>query len=143
LAAVTGRATVAGHSSLELAKERPDVDGEGIRHVHAHEVVAAGVVLLPVDDLVVPLGQAADAGPFRIEIPEPELDDWRLHAAKLNEFPQFLTEIDGLDVHFLHVPSPKPDAIPLILTHGWPSSVVEFASSLTGSGSACGRFAAT
>ncbi|WP_132116296.1 epoxide hydrolase family protein [Actinocrispum wychmicini] len=52
--------------------------------------------------------------------------DWRVFEARLNEFPQFVTEIDGLDVHFLHVRSPEPDALPLILTHGWPNSVVEF-----------------
>ncbi|WP_307845583.1 epoxide hydrolase [Planomonospora sp. ID67723] len=52
--------------------------------------------------------------------------DWRAQEARLNAFPQFVTEIDGLDVHFLHVRSPEPDALPLILTHGWPNSVVEF-----------------
>jgi pimeloyl-ACP methyl ester carboxylesterase len=52
--------------------------------------------------------------------------DWREHEAKLNEFPQFTTEIDGQNVHFLHVRSPEPDAFPLILSHGWPGSVVEF-----------------
>ncbi|SCL72718.1 Pimeloyl-ACP methyl ester carboxylesterase [Micromonospora citrea] len=52
--------------------------------------------------------------------------DWRAHEARLNEFPQFVTEIDGLGVHFLHVRSPEPDALPLILTHGWPNSFVEF-----------------
>ncbi|SCG79398.1 Pimeloyl-ACP methyl ester carboxylesterase [Micromonospora echinaurantiaca] len=52
--------------------------------------------------------------------------DWRAQEARLNEFPQFVTEIDGLDVHFLHVRSPEPDALPLILTHGWPNSFVEF-----------------
>ena len=46
--------------------------------------------------------------------------------AALNEFPQFTTEIDGQRIHFLHVRSPEPDALPLLLTHGWPSSVVEF-----------------
>src|SRR3546814_12893126 len=39
---------------------------------------------------------------------------------------QYLTEIDGLDIHFIHVPSPHPQAVPLILTHGWPGSVIEF-----------------
>ncbi|MFG1704772.1 epoxide hydrolase family protein [Nonomuraea sp. M3C6] len=53
--------------------------------------------------------------------------DWRLHEARLNEFPQFVTEIDGHDVHFLHVRSAEPDALPLVLTHGWPNSFVEFA----------------
>ena len=52
--------------------------------------------------------------------------DWRAHEAALNAFPQFTTTIDGQDVHFLHVRSPEPDALPLILTHGWPGSVVEF-----------------
>src|SRR6185312_13600568 len=44
----------------------------------------------------------------------------------LNEYPQYLSEIDGQTIHFLHVVSPEPDAFPLILTHGWPGSVVEF-----------------
>jgi pimeloyl-ACP methyl ester carboxylesterase len=52
--------------------------------------------------------------------------DWRAHEARLNEFPQFTTVIDGQTVHFLHVRSPQPDALPLIITHGWPGSVVEF-----------------
>jgi len=52
--------------------------------------------------------------------------DWRTREARLNRFPQFMTEIDGLGVHFLHVRSPYPDAMPLIITHGWPGSIVEF-----------------
>ncbi|TXK39417.1 epoxide hydrolase family protein [Nonomuraea sp. C10] len=52
--------------------------------------------------------------------------DWRAHEAELNAHPQYVTEIDGQDIHFLHVRSPEPDATPLILTHGWPGSVVEF-----------------
>ncbi|MEQ7123007.1 epoxide hydrolase family protein [Actinopolymorpha sp. B11F2] len=52
--------------------------------------------------------------------------DWRKHEAELNEFPQFTTEIDGQLIHFLHVRSPEPNALPLILSHGWPGSVVEF-----------------
>jgi pimeloyl-ACP methyl ester carboxylesterase len=104
--------------------------------------------------------------PFRIEIPENELDDlndrlartrwpnqlpgvgwsrgvprdylmalaeywrtgyeWREHEARLNELPQFTTTIDGTNVHFVHVRSPEPDAMPLIITHGWPGSIVEF-----------------
>ncbi len=104
--------------------------------------------------------------PFRIEIPQSELDDlherlartrwpdelpgagwaygipldyvrelaqywrsgydWRRHEARLNEFPQFTTTIDGAHVHFLHVRSPEPGALPLIITHGWPGSIAEF-----------------
>ena len=52
--------------------------------------------------------------------------DWRGHEAKLNAFPQFTTTIDGQNVHFLHIRSPEPDAFPLIISHGYPSSVVEF-----------------
>jgi len=52
--------------------------------------------------------------------------DWRTHEARLNEFTQYTTEIDGQNVHFLHVRSPQPDALPLLLTHGWPGSIVEF-----------------
>jgi pimeloyl-ACP methyl ester carboxylesterase len=52
--------------------------------------------------------------------------DWRAHEARLNEIPQFTTEIDGQRVHFLHLRSPEPDATPLLVTHGWPSTVYEF-----------------
>lgn len=104
--------------------------------------------------------------PFRIEVPEADLDDlrerlgrtrwpeeipglgwsrgaplaylkeladywlneydWRKREAELNGYPQFTTQIDGATLHFLHVRSPEPEALPLILTHGWPGSVVEF-----------------
>ncbi|GAA1540963.1 epoxide hydrolase family protein [Kribbella lupini] len=52
--------------------------------------------------------------------------DWRDWEARLNAFPQFTTTIEGQPIHFLHVRSPEPDALPLILTHGWPGSVAEF-----------------
>jgi epoxide hydrolase len=52
--------------------------------------------------------------------------DWRAHEARLNAHPQFTTTIDGQRVHFLHVRSPEPDALPLICTHGWPMSVFEY-----------------
>jgi pimeloyl-ACP methyl ester carboxylesterase len=51
--------------------------------------------------------------------------DWRRLEAKLNALPQFITEIDGLDIHFIHVRSKHPDALPLVVTHGWPGSTVE------------------
>jgi epoxide hydrolase len=77
--------------------------------------------LLVVQEHGVPVGHLEDlAGHWRDEY------DWRRHEARLNEFPQFLTEIDGHDLHFLHVRSPEPDALPLIATHGWPMSVVEY-----------------
>jgi epoxide hydrolase len=69
----------------------------------------------------VPLGYLKDlAGYWRSGY------DWREHEAELNEFPQYKTEIEGQNIHFLHVRSPEPEAFPLILSHGWPGSVVEF-----------------
>lgn len=107
-----------------------------------------------------------DVHPFRIDVPEADLDDlrdrlartrwpdelpgvgwdygvsleyvkqmaeywrtsydWRKQEARLNELPQYTTTIDGTNVHFIHVRSPEPNALPLILTHGWPGSVAEF-----------------
>jgi microsomal epoxide hydrolase len=109
---------------------------------------------------------AAEIQPFRIDIPQAELDDlhdrlgrtrwpdelpgvgwdygiplgylrelaeywrttydWRRHEARLNEFAQYTTTIDGENLHFLHVRSPEPDVLPLIIIHGWPGSIVEF-----------------
>jgi pimeloyl-ACP methyl ester carboxylesterase len=51
--------------------------------------------------------------------------DWRKVEAKLNALPQFVTEIDGLDIHFIHVRSKEPNALPVIITHGWPGSIIE------------------
>jgi pimeloyl-ACP methyl ester carboxylesterase len=51
--------------------------------------------------------------------------DWRPCEAKLNSLPNFLTEVDGLDIHFIHVRSPHENALPLIVTHGWPGSIIE------------------
>jgi pimeloyl-ACP methyl ester carboxylesterase len=52
--------------------------------------------------------------------------DWRLWEKRLNEYPQFMTEIDGQPIHFLHIRSTAPDPLPLVLTHGWPGSIVEY-----------------
>src|SRR5712692_9283330 len=52
--------------------------------------------------------------------------DWRRIEARLNALPQFHSELDGLGIYFLHIRSPQSDAAPLILTHGWPGSVIEF-----------------
>jgi pimeloyl-ACP methyl ester carboxylesterase len=51
--------------------------------------------------------------------------DWRKLEARLNALPQFTTNIDGLDIHFIHVRSPHPNALPVIITHGWPGSIIE------------------
>jgi hypothetical protein len=52
--------------------------------------------------------------------------DWRTAEAKLNALPQFMTNIDGVDIHFIHVRSKEKNAMPLLITHGWPGSVFEF-----------------
>jgi hypothetical protein len=51
--------------------------------------------------------------------------DWRKVEARLNALPQFVTTIDGLDIHFIHVRSKNPHALPVIITHGWPGSIIE------------------
>jgi pimeloyl-ACP methyl ester carboxylesterase len=51
--------------------------------------------------------------------------NWRTCEAKLNDLPQFITEIDGLDIHFIHVRSQHEDALPLVVNHGWPGSIIE------------------
>ena len=51
--------------------------------------------------------------------------DWRKIEARMNALPQFITEIDGLDIHFIHVRSKHANALPLIVTHGWPGSIIE------------------
>ena len=51
--------------------------------------------------------------------------DWRKVEARINSYPNFITDIDGVDLHFIHVKSKHPDALPLIVTHGWPGSIVE------------------
>ena len=52
--------------------------------------------------------------------------DWRATEARLNGLPQFQTVIDGVSIHFIHVRSPRPGALPLIISHGWPGSVIEY-----------------
>src|SRR5260221_8050485 len=52
--------------------------------------------------------------------------DWRRFEARINAFAQYRTQIDGVGIHFIHMRSPHPNALPIILTHGWPGSVVEF-----------------
>lgn len=52
--------------------------------------------------------------------------DWRAQERRLNELPQFTTTVDGQNLHFVHARSPEPDALPLVVTHGWPGSIVEF-----------------
>ena len=69
----------------------------------------------------IPLGYVQDVCAYWAE-----KYDWRAREARLNRFPQFRTELDGLGIHFLHVPSRHAEALPLVITHGWPGSIAEF-----------------
>ncbi|MFD3509192.1 epoxide hydrolase family protein [Nocardia sp. NPDC058666] len=69
----------------------------------------------------VPLGRVQELAKYWLE----EFD-WRALESELNAYPQFTAEIDGEDIHFLHIRSSRPDATPVILTHGWPGSVLEY-----------------
>ncbi len=68
-----------------------------------------------------PLAYAQEVGKYWLE-----KYDWRAREARLNRFPQFKTTIDGVGIHFVHVRSPHAGALPLVMTHGWPGSIVEF-----------------
>ncbi|MET9629406.1 epoxide hydrolase family protein [Lentzea sp. NPDC006480] len=85
-------------------------------------------------------GAGADGSSWRRGVPVAELRalaeywadgfDWRAAEARLNAFPQFVTEIDGQRIHFIHVRSPRADALPLLLIHGWPSTFAEYTAVL-------------
>jgi pimeloyl-ACP methyl ester carboxylesterase len=80
----------------------------------------------PTKELVADRSQGVQLAPLQALARYWETDyDWRKAEAKLNALPQFTTEIDGVDIHFIHVKSPHANALPLIMTHGWPGSVVE------------------
>jgi pimeloyl-ACP methyl ester carboxylesterase len=85
-----------------------------------------GAVRLPHEELVDDRSQGVQLATIRELVRYWSTEyDWRRCEARLNALPQFRTEIDGLDVHFIHVRSPHPNALPLVMTHGWPGSVVE------------------
>src|ERR1700729_2011199 len=81
---------------------------------------------LPSKELVADRSQGAQLGTIQELAPYWATDyDWRACEARLNALPQFTTEIDGVDIHFIHVKSRHENALPLIMTHGWPGSVIE------------------
>jgi hypothetical protein len=89
-----------------------------------HRRIAA--TRLPSKELVADRSQGVQLATIKALADYWESDyDWRKCEAKLNALPQFKTEIDGQDVHFIHVKSPHEDALPLIMTHGWPGSIIE------------------
>src|SRR6187200_1168967 len=80
----------------------------------------------PTKELVTDRSQGVQLAPLRELARYWATDyDWRRCEARLNALPQFTTEIDGLDIHFIHVRSRHENALPLIMTHGWPGSVIE------------------
>ena len=122
--------------------QSPDLDARG-RHPTAPGVAPFRVAVAPaeIDDLRARLARTRWPEPATVpdwsqgvplEVLRGICDywardyDWYEREQMLNAHPQFMTEIDGLDIHFLHVRSPEPDALPLIVTHGWPGSVFEF-----------------
>jgi pimeloyl-ACP methyl ester carboxylesterase len=124
----------AGASSLIPASVRAATDGNAIRPFHIHVPQAA------LDDLHWRL--SATRWPDRETVTDDSQGvqlkvmqdlthywatgyDWRKVEARLNALPQFITEIDGLDIHFIHVRSKHESALPLIVTHGWPGSIIE------------------
>src|SRR5918995_5863330 len=80
----------------------------------------------PSNELVADRSQGVQLAPLQELARYWETDyDWRKAEAKLNALPQFTTVIDGAEIHFIHVKSTHADALPLIMTHGWPGSVIE------------------
>src|SRR3954452_21727143 len=80
----------------------------------------------PTKELVTDRSQGVQLAPLRELARYWATDyDWRTCEARLNALPQFKTTIDGVDIHFIHVKSAHDDALPLIMTHGWPGSIVE------------------
>src|SRR4249920_1758448 len=113
-------------STVETATEiRPfhvDIPKEDLAELHRR--IAAS--RLPSKELVTDRSQGVQLATIHELARYWENDyDWRKAEARLNELPQFTTEIDGVDIHFIHVESPHENALPLIMTHGWPGSVME------------------
>ena len=141
-------ATVAAE---QLNPETVDQDRRKLLATGAMAIAAAGAAsLFPAHPA--PAATSDAIRPFRVNVPEQDLADlrrrvratrwpdpetvsdqsqgiqlanWRKAEAKLNSLPQFMTEIDGVDIHFIHVRSKHPNALPVIITHGWPGSVFE------------------
>src|SRR5262245_57479927 len=99
--------------------QTPDADLEALRH-------RLDEVRWPQKELVEDLSQGVQSDTMQALTRYWSTDyDWRSCEAMLNDLPQFKTQSDGLDIHFIHVESPHENALPLIITHGWPGSIVE------------------
>ena len=107
----------------ELKRFRIDVPTEVLDDLHARLAQTRWPEAECVDDWSqgIPLGYTRELAAYWADG-----YDWRSRQAALNRFDQFTTEIDGLDIHFIHQRSPHADALPLVITHGWPGSIAEF-----------------
>jgi epoxide hydrolase len=107
----------------ELKQFRIDVPTEVLDDLHARLAQTRWPEAECVDDWSqgIPLGYTRELAAYWADG-----YDWRSREAALNRFDQFTTEIDGLDIHFIHQRSPHADALPLVITHGWPGSIAEF-----------------
>ena len=107
----------------ELKQFRIDVPAEVLDDLHARLAQTRWPEAECVDDWSqgIPLGYTRELAAYWADG-----YDWRSRQAALNRFDQFITEIDGLDIHFIHQRSPHADALPLVITHGWPGSIAEF-----------------
>jgi pimeloyl-ACP methyl ester carboxylesterase len=107
----------------ELKQFRIDVPTEVLDDLHARLAQTRWPEAECVDDWSqgIPLGYTRELAAYWADG-----YDWRSRQAALNRFDQFTTEIDGLDIHFIHQRSPHADAVPLVITHGWPGSIAEF-----------------
>jgi pimeloyl-ACP methyl ester carboxylesterase len=128
----TPRTTVVG--AAPAPRTAPEADRTAIRpfevHVPEEELVELGrrvaATRWPSRELVADRSQGVQLAGIQELARYWATDyDWRACEARLNALPQFTTEIDGVDIHFIHVRSPHAEALPLIMTHGWPGSVIE------------------
>jgi pimeloyl-ACP methyl ester carboxylesterase len=109
-------------NQTDIRPFRVDLPDEGIADLHSR----IGATRWPSKELVNDRSQGAQLA-TRQELARywTTAYDWTACEARLNALPQFKTEIDGVDIHFIHAKSPHSDALPLIITHGWPGSVIE------------------
>ncbi len=109
-------------TTTEIRPFHVDIPKEDLAELHRR----IGASRLPSKELVTDRSQGVQLATIQELARYWENDyDWRKAEARLNELPQFTTEIDGVDIHFIHVESPHENALPLIMTHGWPGSVME------------------
>jgi pimeloyl-ACP methyl ester carboxylesterase len=111
-----------GETAIEIRRFHVDIPDEALEDL-SRRIAAAR---LPSKELVADRSQGVQLATIQELTRYWATDyDWRKCEARLNALPQFKTEIDGIEVHFIHVKSPHKDALPLIMTHGWPGSVIK------------------